>query len=251
MLCSCYTRTDGKSSLANSVGDRLWDGDRDPPPPWQRWTIALARNTRLESIHLSSCRNNQATSVGTPLDRGLHPRNGLEKLNIPHRHFPGASSFLPLSPRLFRTRTPPLSCEQISPPHRRYKDGHEENLSLWRLRQLGAAFKYPRPPLAPGPVQCKQAQRTGQGGQQRQQDGTPSAGGSAGGSGGSGGGGIKFQRASKPGAERIIHAVRLGMLWGHKVCLWESVSTLRALQITPFLANFFYSLFFFFQPLPY
>lgn len=80
----------------------------------------------------------------------------------------------------------------------RYKDGYEENLTLWRLRQLGAAFKYPRPSLTPG--------KPAQGGQQ---DGGESV-------GGNGGGVWKFRRATKHGAERVINAVRLGTLWGHR-----------------------------------
>lgn len=93
-----------------------------------------------------------------------------------------------------------------------YKDGYEEKLSLWRLRQLGVAFRFP-----PSLLNNSSRQSAGQDG------------GSTGGESHRTGSGVKWPHATKWGAQRIVSAVRFATLWVHRVSEAFAVAPRHAL----------------------
>ena len=104
----------------------------------------------------------------------------------------------------------------------RYKDGYEEALSLTKLRQLGASFKFPRIGLING--DGGGGDGGGGGGGDGGGGGGSDGGGDSGGGGGGGGGGRggiyddrKFTPAGKPGAQRVLGAMSMSTMWTHRV----------------------------------
>ncbi|CAM9655979.1 unnamed protein product, partial [Hapterophycus canaliculatus] len=94
----------------------------------------------------------------------------------------------------------------------RFKDGHEENLSVARLRHVGAAFSFTRAGIAAAPVAADGA-------------GDISAGGRG------PGGGRRFEGPAKPGAQRILDAMSMSTLFNHRVSAGAKVETVITASI--------------------
>ncbi|CAM9807712.1 unnamed protein product [Ectocarpus sp. 4 AP-2014] len=78
----------------------------------------------------------------------------------------------------------------------RFKEGYEENISLARLRQLGASFSFTRAPITAAPFTSAAS------------DGLANQG---------PGGGRRFEGPAKPGAQQILDAMSMSSLWSHKM----------------------------------
>ncbi|CBN73787.1 hypothetical protein Esi_0007_0057 [Ectocarpus siliculosus] len=78
----------------------------------------------------------------------------------------------------------------------RFKEGYEENISLARLRQLGASFSFTRAPITAAAFTSAVS-----GGLANQGPG----------------GGRRFEGPVKPGAQRILDAMSMSSLWNHKM----------------------------------